>query len=94
MELVKVPHVKRARARALYDGGIRSIKELGQLTPDAIFEILCKARKRKGRLSNDIKRIEMHAAKMISRAAKQIILQQQEELEKNLEEIKFTLSLQ
>ena len=36
----------------------------------------------------------MHAAKMISRAAKQIILQQQEELERNLEEIRFTLTLQ
>ena len=34
----------------------------------------------------------MHAAKMISRSAKQIILQQQEELEKNLAEIKYTLN--
>ncbi|KAG4096849.1 P-loop containing nucleoside triphosphate hydrolase protein [Neocallimastix lanati (nom. inval.)] len=92
MELVKVPHVKGARARALYDGGIRSIKELSHLTPDEIFNILCKSKKRKGRLSNDIKRIEMHAAKMISRSAKQIILQQQEELEKNLAEIKYTLN--
>ncbi|ORX86654.1 P-loop containing nucleoside triphosphate hydrolase protein, partial [Anaeromyces robustus] len=88
MELVKVPHVKGARARALYDGGVRSIKDLGILTPDDIFNILCKAKKRKGRLSNDVKRIEMHAAKMISRNARQIILQQQEELERNLEDLR------
>jgi len=64
------------------------------LSQDDIFNILCKAKKKKGRLSNDVKRIEMHAAKMISRAAKQIILQQQEELQRNLEEIKYTLTFQ
>ncbi|ORX42483.1 P-loop containing nucleoside triphosphate hydrolase protein [Piromyces finnis] len=94
MELVKVPHVKGARARALYDGGVRSIKELGVLSQDDIFNILCKAKKKRGRLSDDVKRIEMHAAKMISRAAKQIILQQQEELERSLEEIRCSLTFQ